>query len=92
MITILTLGGIIQAIQTKHFNIPDKCWSQPVWPDVGIKSSPNFTMVAKDVTKAIFLWKTNTKKVAKHLGYFCTNICWREFKKMAILVTLIILT
>ena len=42
----------------------------PVWPDAGIKSNPNFPIIAQKVTKAVIPAKVTYFKVAKKLKVF----------------------
>ena len=41
-----------------------------VWPDVGMKSSPNFPIVTKKLASAWKLTFFNCPKRKKYLGYF----------------------
>ena len=45
-----------------------------VWPDVGIKSSPQFYKS----THGSFNLKIMFFKIAKYLGYFCKKVCHQE--------------
>ena len=57
----------------------------PVWPDAGIKSNPNFPIVALKVTKAFFLKNDQLKssqKVDKCLGYLQKTICCQELSNI----------
>ena len=56
---------------------------QSVWPDVAIKSS---TIFSKSCPKSMLISVTFSKWpkiVAKHLGYFCKELCSKELSKIA---------
>ena len=59
----------------------------PVWPDVGIKSSHFFELVAQNVATEAFTYKSDflkiSQRVAQYLGYFCKKICCQDLSKMA---------
>ena len=60
-------------------------WPLPVFPDVGIKSCPNFPNAAPKVSSAVFtkiLFFIIAKNVTKYLGYFWRKICCLELTKI----------
>ena len=63
-----------------------------VRPDVGIKISQNFPIVAKEVTKVFFYNVTlviqNSQNVGKYLGYSSNNLIAKNFQNPPNLVTL----
>ena len=64
-----------------------------VWPDVGIKSSPNFTNNAQKGATTVFTYRvmlfTVAQKISKYLGHFCKTICNQQLQKSPNLVTLV---
>ena len=63
-----------------------------VWPEAGVKSSPNVSKSCLKSSKSSFYIRVRffkiAPKVANHLGYFCWNFVAKNFKKSPNLVTL----
>ena len=68
-------GEILDKVQSNDVCLSGQtCHSQPLWPDVGMKSSPNFPKVAQKLSTAGFTLKVTflyiAQKGVKYLGYF----------------------
>ena len=76
------------------FLINRRYTSSPVWPDVGVKSSPNVSKSCPKSSSSSFYARVRifkiTQKVYNHLGYFCYKFVTEIFKKSPNLVTLLL--
>ena len=59
----------------------------PVWPDVGVKSSPNFSKSYPRSSHNSFYVRVRFFKIAQNdannLGYFCEKFCHQKLSKIA---------
>ena len=59
-------GEILDKVQSNDVCLSGQtCHSQPVWPDVGMKSSPNFPKVAQKLAKQDLLEKWLFEKIVQ---------------------------
>ena len=67
-------------------------WWRSVWPDVEIKSCPNFPKDVLKIAAAVFLIKNDvfqkSPKGSTHFGYFSKIIWFQELSNLVTLVTL----
>ena len=59
-----------------------------MWPEIEVKSRPNFPRVAQKVATAASPWKVMFSKNTRHLGCFWKKSVTKNFQKLPNLVTL----
>ena len=75
-----------QISKEKTKNVFKYFLTEPEWSDVKIKSSPNFSKVAQNVTTTVFT--SNSQNVTKYVGKLCRKFCHQELQKWPNQVTL----